>query len=103
LNATAAAGYLAARGVPFRQAHAAVGQAVVYCLEKGKPLEALTLEELKKFRMEFDKDFYDAVKLEAVLAAHDVPGGTAPARVEQALAEARQRLAELQGGLHAHA
>ena len=103
LNATAAAGYLAARGVPFRQAHAAVGQAVVYCLEKGKPLEALTLEELKKFRPEFDKSFTEALKLEAVLAAHDVEGGTAPKRVEQALAEARRRLAALRGETHAHA
>jgi len=95
LNATAAAGYLAARGVPFRQAHAAVGQAVVYCLEKSKALETLTLDELRRFRPEFDKDFYDALKLEAVLAAHDVPGGTAPARVEQALAEAKRRLESL--------
>ena len=95
LNATAAAGYLAARGVPFRQAHAAVGQAVVYCLEKSKALETLTLDELRRFRPEFDKDFYDALKLEAALAAHDVPGGTAPKRVEQALAEARARLGRL--------
>jgi len=103
LNATAAAGYLAARGVPFRQAHAAVGQAVVYCLEKGKTLEALTLDELRKFRPEFEKDFYEAVKLEAALAAHDVEGGTAPARVERALAAARERVAALRKEADANA
>ena len=103
LNATAAAGYLAHKGVPFRQAHSAVGQAVVYCLEAGKALEALTLEELKKFRPEFDKDFHGCLKLDAVLAAHDVPGGTAPARVEQALAEAQVRLGRLKEELRAHA
>jgi argininosuccinate lyase len=95
--------YLAHRGVPFRQAHAAVGQAVLHCLDTGKILETLTLEELRRFRPEFDNDFYQAVKLEAVLASHDVPGGTAPARVKQALAEAEQRLHTLQEETRAHA
>ncbi|MGH9780084.1 MAG: argininosuccinate lyase [Candidatus Acidiferrales bacterium] len=99
LNATAAAHYLSARGVPFRQAHAAIGQAVQYCLEKGKTLETLTLEELRRFNPAFGDDFPGCLKLEAVLASHDVPGGTAPARVKQALAEAEQRLAELRKDL----
>jgi argininosuccinate lyase len=103
LNTMAAAMYLAHRGVPFRQAHAAVGQAVLHCLDTGKILETLTLEELRRFRPEFDNDFYQAVKLEAVLASHDVPGGTAPARVKQALAEAEQRLHTLQEETRAHA
>ncbi|MEE9235037.1 MAG: argininosuccinate lyase [Candidatus Acidoferrales bacterium] len=95
LNATAAAGYLAGRGVAFRRAHAAVGQAVVHCLETGKELASLSLEELRRFSPEFQPDFYDSIGLEAVLARHDLPGGTAPARVEQALSEARKRLAAL--------
>ncbi len=99
LSATAAAHYLASRGVPFRQAHAAVGQAVQYCLEKGKTLEMLTLEELRRFNPAFGDDVHSCLKLEAVLASHDVPGGTAPARVKQALAEAEQRLAELRKDL----
>jgi argininosuccinate lyase len=103
LNATAAAHYLALRGVPFRQAHAAIGQAVQYCLEKGKTLEALTLDELRRFNPAFEDDFHSCLKLEAVLASHDVPGGTAPARVKQALADAEQRLARLKEELRAHA
>ncbi len=103
LNAMAAAMYLAHRGVPFRQAHTAVGQAVLHCLETGKTLEALTLDELRRFHPEFDNGFYEAVKLETVLASHDVPGGTAPARVKQALVEAEQRLKALKEELSAHA
>jgi argininosuccinate lyase len=95
LNATAAARYLVKKGVPFRLAHSAVGQAVRLALEKKCELEGLSLEELKQFRPEFDRDFFDSLKLESVLASHDVPGGTAPGRVRGALAEARRRVAEI--------
>ncbi len=92
LNATAAARYLVAKGVPFRLAHSAVGQAVRLALDKGCELQGLTLEELKQFRAEFDRDFYDCLSLEAVLASHDVRGGTAPRRVKEAIAAARKRI-----------
>jgi argininosuccinate lyase len=95
LNATAAARYLVKKGVPFRLAHSAVGQAVRLALEKGCELEGLTLEELQRFRPEFDRDFFASLKLESVLASHNVPGGTAPARVQEALVAARKRISEL--------
>ena len=95
LNATAAARYLVKKGVPFRIAHSAIGQAVRLALEKGCELDGLTLDELKQFRPEFDRDFFDSLKLESVLASHNVPGGTAPARVREALAAARQRIVEI--------
>lgn len=103
LNATAAAGYLVRRGVPFRRAHAAVGEAVQYCLEKGRELESLSLEELRRFSPEFDKDFFACLSLDAVLASHDVEGGTSPARVQKALAEAERRLAALREVVNANA
>ncbi|HXE76507.1 MAG TPA: argininosuccinate lyase [Candidatus Xenobia bacterium] len=103
LNATAAANYLARRGVPFRQAHAAIGQAVRYCLEKNKRLETLSLDELRQFSPAFADDFPHALELSAALAEHDVVGGTAPARVRQALAEAEQRLKAVKEALRAHA
>jgi argininosuccinate lyase len=95
LNATAAARYLVTKGVPFRLAHSAVGQAVRLALQKECELEALSLEDLRQFRPEFDRDFFDCLKLDAVLASHNVPGGTAPARVREALAAARMRIAAL--------
>jgi argininosuccinate lyase len=95
LNATAAARYLVKKGVPFRLAHSAVGQAVRLGLEKKCELEGLSLKELKKFHPEFGRDFFAAVKLDAVLASHDVPGGTAPGQVREALVKARRRIAEI--------
>jgi argininosuccinate lyase len=95
LNATAAARYLVTKGVPFRLAHAAVGQAVRLALDKGCELQALSLEELCRFRPEFGEDFYRALELPAVLASHDVPGATAPRRVREALAAAEARTKKL--------
>ena len=95
LNATAAARYLVKKGVAFRLAHSAVGQAVRLALEKKCELDGLSLQELKQFRPEFDRDFFNSLKLEAVLASHDVAGGTAPGRVRKALGEARRRIGKI--------
>ncbi len=92
LNATAAARYLVSKGVPFRMAHSAVGQAVRLALDKKCELDGLALQELKQFRAEFDQDFFECLKLESVLASHDVPGGTAPAQVKAAIAEAKRKI-----------
>jgi argininosuccinate lyase len=103
MNAMAAAHHLVARGVPFRRAHEQIGQAVQWCLENHCELQDLSLDELHRFAPEAGQDFYSHLTLDAVLGCHDVEGGTAPARVRQALAEARERLAALRGELHAHA
>ena len=103
MNAWAAATYLAQRGVPFRVAHEQIGKAVQMCLEKHCELQDLSLEELRSVNLKFDQDFYACLKLESVLAIHDVPGGTAPARVRQALIDARQRIESIREDVHAHA
>jgi hypothetical protein len=41
--------------------------------------------------------------LRSVLAIHDVPGGTSPAQVRQAMAEAKQRIEAIREERHAHA
>jgi argininosuccinate lyase len=96
MNALAAATYLAGRHVPFRQAHEIVGHAVQKCIGKKCELQELSLDELREFSPAFDADIYDHLTVEAVLACHDVPGGTAPHRVQQALKMARQKLTALQ-------
>jgi argininosuccinate lyase len=103
MNAWAAANYLVQRGVPCRMAHEQVGKTVQLCLEKGCEIQDLSMEELRSVSSVFDDDFYACLKLEAVLAIHDVPGGTAPARVKQAMAEARQRVESIREKMHAHA
>ena len=95
LNAMAAATYLVHKGVPFRTAHEKIGNAVRFALEKGVELGALTIEELRAFGEEFGEDFYAAVTLDATLDCHDVLGGTARERVQQALTEAAARIDSL--------
>jgi len=103
MNAWAAATYLVQRGVPFRLAHEQIGKAVQICLEKHCELQDLSLEELRSVNKEFNQDFYSTLKLESVLAIHDVPGGTAPARVKQAIADAQQKIDLMREEIHAHA
>jgi len=103
LNAWAAATYLAERGVPFRLAHEKVGNAVRLCLEKGCELQELSLDELRQFSPEFEQDVYARLSVESVLAIHNVHGGTAPARVKQAIAECKEKVAARREVAHAHA
>ena len=103
MNALAAATYLVQRGVPSRLAHEKIGKAVQMCLERNCELQELPLESLQSLSPAFGKDFYGSITLAAVLAAHDVPGGTAPARVRQAIAMARKQIESLREEVHAHA
>ena len=103
MNAWAAATYLVRRGVPFRLAHEQIGKAVQMCLEKPCELQDLSLEELHSVNSQFDHDFYACLKLESVLALHDVQGGMAQVRVRQAMAEARQSIESIREDVHAHA
>jgi argininosuccinate lyase len=72
-------------------------------MAQGCELEHLSLDELREFSPAFDKDIYENLKVENVLACHDVPGGTAPHRVQQALNIAREKLATLQETHGTHA
>jgi argininosuccinate lyase len=103
MNAWAAATYLVQRGVPFRLAHEQVGNAVQICLEKHCELQDLPIEELRSLNPAFDQDFYGCLNLESVLSIHDLPGGTAPARVRHAIAEARKKVESIREEAHAHA
>jgi argininosuccinate lyase len=95
MNAWAAAAYLVERGVASRFAHEAVGKAVQLCVERGCELKSLPLADLQSINAAFTSDFPSCLGLPEVLALHDVPGGTAPRRVERALQNARERVAML--------
>ncbi len=95
LNAMAAATYLVHKGVPFRTAHEKIGHAVRFAIDKGVELGELSLDELRQFGEEFDRDFFAAATVEATLDCHDVLGGTARTRVRQALVEASRRVRAL--------
>ena len=101
MNAMAAAAHLVRQGVPFRRAHELVGKAVRACLQSSCELEQLSPEDFARCGIQADQPFYDALILANVLAIHDVEGGTAPARVRQALSAAKEKLSIYSGAAHA--
>jgi argininosuccinate lyase len=90
--ATDAADLLARQGVPFREAHEAVGRLVGHCVAAGKSFDELTGEEWAAAHPIFAEQRPPLTALESV-AARDVPGGTAPMRVAAAHAVALETLA----------
>ncbi len=103
INAWAAATYLVSRGVPSRLAHERIGKAVQMCVERNCELQDLALADLRSLSPAFGEDFYSSLSLTSVLAIHDVPGGTAPNRVRQAIALTRKKIEALREEVHAHA
>jgi argininosuccinate lyase len=91
-TATDLADYLVKKGMPFREAHEAVAQAVRHAEVRAKDLSELQLAELQQFSPLVEKDVFDALTLEGSLAARSHIGGTAPGRVKAAIAKARKAL-----------
>ena len=94
-NATDLADYLVRKGLPFLEAHAVAGRLVRACLETGRGLEDLTLEEFRAVEPRVEGDVFDHLSVSACVEARDLPGGTAPARVEEAVSRAREWLEAL--------
>jgi argininosuccinate lyase len=92
MNATELADYLARKGMPFREAHEAVGRIVLLALEEGIEIQELRLDELRQFSTLIELDVYESLSLNSSLTAKAQPGGTAPERVAEALQEARDYL-----------
>ena len=92
LSATDLADYLVQQGVPFRTAHEQVGRLVRYAEFQGKELWELTLEEIQRFASQAGPEVFEWLAIENVVARRASPGGTAPVRVEAALAQVEQEL-----------
>jgi argininosuccinate lyase len=97
LLATELADYLVGKGLPFREAHEAVGRIVLEAERRGQSWAAFPLEKLKSFSAAFGSDANAALTLDAALAAKAVPGGTAPEKVRAAIESSRARLAAIEG------
>ncbi|MEK6708667.1 MAG: argininosuccinate lyase [Pseudomonadota bacterium] len=91
-TATDLADYLTKKGLPFRDAHEAVAQAVRFAEKKGCDLSALTLPELRQFSQRVDQDIYAVLTLEGSLKSRNHIGGTAPVQVRAAIRRARKKL-----------
>lgn len=94
-NATDVADYLAAKGVPFREAYNLVGKVVKTSLSAGKLLKDLTLEEWKALHPAFETDIYAAIAPKQVVSARNSYGGTGFEQVRHALTEAKIRFKEV--------
>jgi argininosuccinate lyase len=91
-TATDLADYLTRKGLPFRDAHEAVGLAVRRAEELGVDLPQLTLAELQKFSPLVSDDIFAILTVEGSLASRNHIGGTAPEQVRAAIVRARGRI-----------
>jgi argininosuccinate lyase len=78
--------------IPFREAHHITGAAVKLADEKRVALDGLTIEDLKGIDERIDERVFDALSVDASVAARASYGGTAPVRVREQVAAAKQRL-----------
>ena len=83
INATDLADYLVGKDMPFRTAYNTVGKIVARCIDLGKTLEELSLEEYAAFSDKFGEDVYDAISLRACVSRRISEGGTGAASVEK--------------------
>ncbi|MDC3413216.1 argininosuccinate lyase [Terrihalobacillus insolitus] len=102
-NATDLADYLVGKDLPFREAHAVVGQVVLYSIQHNMYLLDLSLEEFQQFSPLIEKDIYDVLAPKAVVNARNVAGGTAKNRVEDQLTAAEGLIQKSLGWIQTHA
>ena len=93
-NATDVADYLAAKGVPFREAYNLVGKVVKTSLAAGKLLKDLSLEEWQALHPKFEADIYEAIAPAQVVSARNSAGGTGFEQVRSALSRAKTLLSQ---------
>lgn len=91
-TATDLADYLVKKGIPFRDAHEAVAQAVRFAESKACDLSELSLADLRQFSEVIEQDVFEVLTLEGSLQSRNHPGGTAPEQVREAICRARSQL-----------
>ena len=84
-NATELADYLVSKDIPFREAHHIVGEVVLAAIDKGVPLEDLTLTQLQAFSDKIEQDVYQHLSIESTLDKREALGGTSRTQVQKAI------------------
>lgn len=82
-NATELADYLATKGVPFREAHAIVGQLVLTGIQSKTPLQKMSLFDLQAVAPQIEEDIYDKLQSETAVNRRTSLGGTAVENVKK--------------------
>ncbi|MDQ0245899.1 argininosuccinate lyase [Bacillus fengqiuensis] len=93
-NATELADYLAAKGMPFREAHEVVGKLVLVCIQKGIYLMDLPLEEYEQASSLFESDIYDVLNPRTAVNRRNSQGGTGFSQVKAAIQKAKALLSD---------
>jgi len=93
-NATDIADYLAAKGLPFRDAHEVIGKIVLYAIQNDKFLLDLTMEEYEQFSELFADDIFDVLAPKNVVNARNSTGGTGIEQVKKQLQLAKEHVAK---------
>ena len=79
--------------VPFREAHHITGRAVKAAEEGGCDLADLPLDVLRAIDGRIDERIYDVLSVDASVRSRTSYGGTAPQRVREQIAKAKEELA----------
>jgi argininosuccinate lyase len=87
--ATDVAEWLVRRGVPFRVAHEAAGEAVRAAEGRGVGLDELTDDELSQISAELTADVREVLTVDGSVSSRDARGGTAPIQVANQLGVVR--------------
>lgn len=91
-NATELADYLAAKGLPFRQAHEIVGKLVLRCTQKGGYLQDIPFEEYQAISPLIEEDIYVTLQPETAVKRRHSLGGTGFDQVRLQLDHAHKEL-----------
>ncbi|MBM7701215.1 argininosuccinate lyase [Metabacillus iocasae] len=91
-NATELADYLAAKGMPFREAHEIVGKVVLTCIQKGIYLMDLSFDQYKEASHLFEEDIYEVLHPKTAVNRRNSAGGTGFEQVKMAIQKEKQRL-----------
>lgn len=91
-NATELADYLAAKGMPFREAHEVVGKLVLFCVQNGCYLADLNLNQFKEASELFEEDIYTALNPYEAVKRRNSQGGTGFEQVKLAIEKGKSLL-----------
>ncbi len=97
LLATDIADYLVDRGLPFRKAHAVVGEIVRYCIKEGRRIDGLTVQKMREFCNLFDDDVTKVFQWEHALIRRSVEGGTGPSSIKKQIKTAEALVRKSRG------
>ncbi|BDE08404.1 argininosuccinate lyase [Lactococcus cremoris] len=91
-NATELADYLAAKGLPFREAHELIGQLVLTCIKKGIYLQEVSLKDYQALSQLIEEDVYEILKSRTAVSRRNSLGGTGFESIKKQIEQAKKEL-----------